>query len=454
MKTIFNISLENDDVQSDLGGDADVSGNSVVDTIIESNVVSEVRQEESSIEQVSETIDNSIEVLGDLREQHSSTQDLLENNPEEVTDEVVAVAQEQFYITLNKLDNLTYYKGSISNELSANTPLEKLKLTHEGIGDMISSVVNGIINAIKKIIEWIRNLISKIGNIFKSKEKKAEYIKTETENIMKEHKPAFDKIGLENAFKKGIESLFSMNDTLANIRELRVEMEKNQEKREEELRNKREEVEKLIRSHYGFIFGYIRADGKIKVMMDYDDKVLKSVIDILKSIENNDYTKIQNILNILSNDSFNKYDKGKDKVSLLSSSLRIIDKQTLEIGNITSTDRDIDFVREQLADVLSTAMLYDLKTIDQIVKNYEHSYKKSLNKIQDNLKSAQKYLEEFKNKDLRDDDNTVWIKRFKSIVVDFNKIYVTNGHKLIDGYLKFAQFVLDNLKSLAFYIII
>lgn len=188
--------------------------------------------------------------------------------------------------------------------------------------------------------------------------------------------------------------------------------------------------------------------------MDYDDKVLKSVIDILKSIENNDYTKIQNILNILSNDSFNKYDKEKDKVSLLSSSLRIIDKQTLEIGNITSTDKDIDFVREQLADVLSTAMLYDLKTIDQIVKNYEHSYKKSLNKIQDNLKSAQKYLEEFKNKDLRDDDNTVWIKRFKSIVVDFNKIYVTNGHKLIDGYLKFAQFVLDNLKSLAFYIII
>lgn len=493
MKSIFNISLENDDVQSDLGGDADVSSNSVVDTIIESNVVSEVRQEESSIEQASEAIDNSIEVLGDLREQHSSTQDLLENKPEEVTDEVVAVAQEQFYITLNKLDNLTYYKGSISNELSANTPLEKLRLTHEGIGDMLSSVVNGIINAIKKIIDWIGNIIKNIINLFTGNEKKAERIQEDAKrleqiqrinsktskvfedclnNLFSTSSANMDRTRkeIEAASKKTAASISIYDKAVNTLRDGLKELKESDDPLETLRKSQRniENMERIFRNNLDFFLGYVAADGKISTMLDYDHKMYSHFLWIMGLItdDKKDYElnkkRVQDyIINTMSKEYYGfkiaKLAYRKNCIPILSASYIYIsvDETYNHVSYFDNVKEDImktaggyflsDF-RNDIVNAVKREGVHAFINISSAVKMYENKFETGIKYIKKRLEEAKHYIS---NAETRDWNNTnTNIAFLKKFTVDISRHLILNSSQLVRTYLNFADIIIKEFDNI------
>lgn len=94
----------------------------------------------------------------ELQEQVEVIDEQITDKPEEVTEDIVVVAQEAFYNSLNKvlsLEELNDVKKQVSSE-SVNLPVEKLILTREGIMDVI-----------KKIVEKIKQAFQQVGLFFK-----------------------------------------------------------------------------------------------------------------------------------------------------------------------------------------------------------------------------------------------------------------------------------------------
>lgn len=105
-----------------------------------------------------ESFENCSNCEEELTEQIEVIDEKLDNQPEEITEEVVEVTQEHFYNSIKNIltvEEIEEAKKRISNE-SITLPVEKLILTREGIMDVI-----------KKIIEKIKQAFQQVGQFFK-----------------------------------------------------------------------------------------------------------------------------------------------------------------------------------------------------------------------------------------------------------------------------------------------
>lgn len=139
--------------------------------------------DEAELDETTETVENVMasteeaeEVVEELEEQKEDAEKAIEENPEAVTDDTVAVAQEQFYITISRIAGLAEYKkfSNIAHEISASTPMERLKLTCEGIGEFIMAIITKIRLAFSKIGELIKKLYVKISIVLTNVKRRAD----------------------------------------------------------------------------------------------------------------------------------------------------------------------------------------------------------------------------------------------------------------------------------------
>lgn len=156
--------------------------------------------DEAELDETTETVENVMasteeaeEVVEELEEQKEDAEKAIEENPEAVTDDTVAVAQEQFYITISRVAGLAEYRrfSNISHELSASTPMERLKLTCEGIGEFISALIAKIKLAYLKIKELFRKLYAKILVVITNVKARADKLKNFLQNLTSSNKAAF-----------------------------------------------------------------------------------------------------------------------------------------------------------------------------------------------------------------------------------------------------------------------
>lgn len=181
IRSVFNVEEFDESVVEG----AETTETTIADNIVASNDNVEINNEISSFEEQCEVFADANEVAGELQEQVEQQEEVIEEAPESVTEDTVAVAQEQFYVTISKLGDLRNYSedGRISRELSSGTPLERLKLSTEGVKEFIGKIIDKIIAFFKKIGSFFKNLWNKIFNSVEVKKEKANMTIKEISNI-------------------------------------------------------------------------------------------------------------------------------------------------------------------------------------------------------------------------------------------------------------------------------
>lgn len=156
---LFNIGLNEHAPVIDENGKTDIT--SAINVEVDSESANKDIEE---AQVVAETAASSLEEAGELQLQHDANQELIDKHPEQVTEEIVQVAQESFAFHLgrlgvNKQDFLNNYKKDYAIKVateSAKTPLARLKISNEGLGDFIA-----------KLIQKVKDMFRGLGNIFR-----------------------------------------------------------------------------------------------------------------------------------------------------------------------------------------------------------------------------------------------------------------------------------------------
>lgn len=177
-------SYENDDIASSIPSE---------------DVESEVREEvelENQIDNEVATIEEEGEVIESLAEQAVDNAELIENHPEEITEEIVQESNKQYLLALGRLGmgsaDLHYVRLGFE---SSNTPLQNLRINQE-------SVMDNIKKFFAKIWEWIKSFGRKIKDFFL--------------NIGKSFSRLGQKLKTNKTSKEVDEALKNMNDESIN----------------------------------------------------------------------------------------------------------------------------------------------------------------------------------------------------------------------------------------------
>lgn len=157
--TLFNISNEEADLPIDNEQNQEEENEEVLtsESSIEKLESSFNKTADDTAKEI-ESFENCSNCEEELKEQVVTIDEQLSEQPEEVTEDVVEIAQESFYNSLSKVltrEELQDTKNRISSE-SNILPVEKLILTRESIMDVI-----------KKIIEKIKQAFQQVGQFFK-----------------------------------------------------------------------------------------------------------------------------------------------------------------------------------------------------------------------------------------------------------------------------------------------
>ncbi len=163
-KSFFDltVSLEEDtsaivDEAVAAGGDEPVEAADVVEAEEETAALVESQQD---AEQQVATLEDAEVVADDLEDQLEEQEKIIEEKPEEVTEDTVAIAQEAMVISLTKLgmpyEEIRSYRVSL--EANDSTPLQKFQVCTESLKDALVKVKDGIVNAVKAIINQIKKL--------------------------------------------------------------------------------------------------------------------------------------------------------------------------------------------------------------------------------------------------------------------------------------------------------
>ena len=172
MARLFNISLEEDLEVSSPDNEFDGL------TSEEEDVIKDNQQLQSEVEKDVITLEQKMAAVDMLEEQQSTNEQLIENQPESITEAVVAASNECLAYTLGVFGVSTEsYKVMISKE-SNKTAVENLLISTESIGETVKKAAQAVIDFIKgifkKIWEWIQKLLEFIGIRKKKKEEIAD----------------------------------------------------------------------------------------------------------------------------------------------------------------------------------------------------------------------------------------------------------------------------------------
>lgn len=164
--TIWNMSREDDDVLDNVSA-TEVN---ITSDIGEQTNAMEFVEEANGVEQDIVTFEESEEAVKELEDQVVENEGMLENNPENITEEIVAVAQEKYFITAAKLGYPVedLMRNRISIESAKESPVQALRLSTEGVKETLKRMLEAIKNFFQKIGEAIRKLIAKGLTFFQS----------------------------------------------------------------------------------------------------------------------------------------------------------------------------------------------------------------------------------------------------------------------------------------------
>lgn len=168
MKRFNILALEEDDIQVNAGGDADVDTDSIIEQGQQAEV--EVVSDIATLEEHMEAVTDALEVQQEVSDQVAKNEEMLEN-VSQVTPESVAVAQEEFYKSLSKLGQIPSLIN-ISRELAEPLPLTRLRLTVEDQKGIIGTIIEKIKAFLKAIKDFFVKIFQKLGLIRKAQEEK------------------------------------------------------------------------------------------------------------------------------------------------------------------------------------------------------------------------------------------------------------------------------------------
>lgn len=163
-KSFFDLTISLEEDQSAIvddaianGGDEPVEATDVVQAEEETTELVEAQQQAE--EQVA-SLEEAEEVAEDLEDQLEEQEQIIEEKPEEVTEDTVQIAQESMFISLAKL-GMKYediMANRISSESADSTPLQKFKVSTEGLKDVLNTIKENIIKAVQAVINTIKKL--------------------------------------------------------------------------------------------------------------------------------------------------------------------------------------------------------------------------------------------------------------------------------------------------------
>lgn len=182
------------------------------DTTPESiDAIEEIKEIETDIEQDRASLEEAESVIEELTEQVNDNEQLLEQHPEAITDDIVGMSQEAYYNAIGRLGfKVDDAKVSLEN---ADNPIAKFRLSTEGIMDFITDLINKIKVIISNLIRNIKLFIARLTIGLGSAKKvfKAYYLMYSDfpamgEYILKVVKQ--NEAGILEAYKKHIPSVF------------------------------------------------------------------------------------------------------------------------------------------------------------------------------------------------------------------------------------------------------
>ena len=143
----------------------------------------EINAEAVAIEEDLEAMQDGTEAVGELAEQESVNDELLES-PGDISPEVAKATNDAFKVTLAGLaiDVRDTVYGNITYDSNRNEPIEVVRITNDGVKDFLSKIKEHIIAFFRTIKAKIQKLIAKLFIMFSDVSKKGEALHKQLKN--------------------------------------------------------------------------------------------------------------------------------------------------------------------------------------------------------------------------------------------------------------------------------
>ena len=143
----------------------------------------EINAEAVSIEEDLEAMQDGTEAVGELAEQESVNDELLES-PGDISPEVAKATNDAFKVTLAGLaiDVRDTVYGNITYDSNRNEPIEVVRITNDGVKDFLSKIKEHIIAFFRTVKAKLQKLIAKFFIMFSDVSKKGEALHKQLKN--------------------------------------------------------------------------------------------------------------------------------------------------------------------------------------------------------------------------------------------------------------------------------
>lgn len=167
--------------------DRPIDVSSVIDEQINNDEIVEIV---ADMQEHLQVIDNGTDAVNQLNEQTQIHMDTIKDQPYTITEDTVALSQENLSIILGRLgyniedyNNIyrKHYLVRLAEENRAN-PITKLKIATEGIQEVIDNIIDKIKKAFKALVDMFQKLFLKMGVAFENTGKKADELLAKIDN--------------------------------------------------------------------------------------------------------------------------------------------------------------------------------------------------------------------------------------------------------------------------------
>ena len=179
--SIWNLSREDEDVLDNVNA-TEVT---VIDDLEQATNDQDLVANASQVETDIVTMEESEEVIEELQEQVVENEHMIENSPENITEEIVAVAQEKYFIAAARLGYPTeeLMKNRISLEAARVSPVQALTISTEGVKETLKKMLEAMKNMFSKIVESIKKLLARAAMFFGGVVSKAQELKKRLDKL-------------------------------------------------------------------------------------------------------------------------------------------------------------------------------------------------------------------------------------------------------------------------------
>lgn len=364
------------------------------------------------------------EAATELAEVVQEQEQAIDQAPEQITEDNVRIAQECLAYSLGRLGmSFKEHKAQrLSVEQHGNYPVDKLRITVEGIKEIIDKIIEKIKSIFRRIGNFFRELYLKAVMLFDKTQKQAEYLlkvyaKGEVKrDISREDLVYINKqvpLLLVGGVDKAIANYKVLNDLI--------------------------------------LYGpdvYQTLIGKVSIVNQSAETVLKDVKDILEKLRGNQTSAFTNIVVKIKEGDVSKkatanklvwqytFSNGYSRLLTYNPETGNVDVENAEFALAVTTDENLEKLKAVLAKPLITLMLQDALTNSRNSKAFVEKVKKARDE-------ASKGLEAMKKASNPTEDDKIRLKFISNlggkIALDLISAYI----KWNKGLVNIAEICLD-----------